>query len=176
MPWRSHQVLELDPSTKSLSLLGQLPSSNFSGAGYASSHPHAMPPHLARAPLQRGAQRQRRPQREARELLSLKTLRHIPSAPTRILDAPGLLDDYYLNLVAWSARNIIAVALGPAVYLWDAKSGTIDELMALEDESDYVCSLKFIPGGTHLAVGTATANTPQCQVAPRLAMMDTHSA
>ena len=90
---------------------------------------------------------------------SAKTLRHIPSAPTRILDAPGLLDDYYLNLVAWSARNIIAVALGPAVHLCDAKSGSIDELMALEDESDYVCSLKFIPGGTHLAVGTATANT-----------------
>ena len=33
MPWRSHQVLELDPSTKSLSLLGQLPSSNFSWHG-----------------------------------------------------------------------------------------------------------------------------------------------
>ena len=86
-------------------------------------------------------------------------LRHIPSAPNRILDAPDLVDDYYLNLVSWSCDNIIAVALGPAVYLWNAKTGSIEELMALEDESDYVCSLDWIPGGTHLAVGTASAAT-----------------
>jgi cell division cycle protein 20 (cofactor of APC complex) len=62
-------------------------------------------------------------------------LRHIPSAPTRILDAPDLIGGYYLNLVSWSCDNIIAVALGPAVYLWNAKSGAIEELMALEDET-----------------------------------------
>lgn len=95
----------------------------------------------------------------SRPLKSAKTLRHIPSQPTRILDAPDLQDDYYLNLIAWSAKNTIAVALGPAVYLWDAKTGSIDELMALEDDTDYVCSLKWIPGGTHLAVGTAMAST-----------------
>jgi cell division cycle protein 20 (cofactor of APC complex) len=90
---------------------------------------------------------------------SAKSLRHIPSAPTRVLDAPDLLDDYYLNLVSWSSENIIAVALGPAVYLWNAKTGGIEELMALECESDYVCSLEWIPGGSHLAVGTASAQT-----------------
>jgi cell division cycle protein 20 (cofactor of APC complex) len=95
----------------------------------------------------------------SRPLKSARTLRHIPSQPTRILDAPDLKDDYYLNLIAWSANNTIAVALGPAVYLWDAKTGSIDELMVMEDETDYVCSLKWIPGGTHLAVGTATAST-----------------
>ena len=31
-----------------------------------------------------------------------KATRHIPSAPERILDAPELLDDYYLNLLDWS--------------------------------------------------------------------------
>jgi cell division cycle protein 20 (cofactor of APC complex) len=31
--------------------------------------------------------------------------------------------------------------------------------MALEDETDYVCSLEWIPGGTHLAVGTAGSAT-----------------
>jgi cell division cycle protein 20 (cofactor of APC complex) len=88
-----------------------------------------------------------------------KVTRQIPSAPSRILDAPDLLDDYYLNLISWSSENMIAVALGPAVYLWNAKTGAIDELMALENESDYVCSLDWIPGGTHLAIGTAGAQT-----------------
>ena len=30
-----------------------------------------------------------------------KTFRQIPSAPERILDAPELVDDYYLNLLDW---------------------------------------------------------------------------
>jgi cell division cycle protein 20 (cofactor of APC complex) len=88
-----------------------------------------------------------------------KSMRQIPSAPSRILDAPDLLDDYYLNLISWSSENVIAVALGPAVYLWNAKTGTIEELMALENENDYVCSLEWIPGGSHLAVGTAGCET-----------------
>lgn len=44
-----------------------------------------------------------------------KVLRHIPQTPERILDAPELKQDFYLNLLAWSARNIIAVALGETV-------------------------------------------------------------
>ena len=35
-------------------------------------------------------------------------------APSRVLDAPDLLDDYYLNLTSWGANNCVAVALGPA--------------------------------------------------------------
>jgi len=88
-----------------------------------------------------------------------KSTRQIPSLPSRILDAPDLLDDYYLNLLSWSSQNIIAVALGPAVYLWNAKSGSIEELMALEGEGDYISSVEWIPGGTHLAIGTASAQT-----------------
>jgi cell division cycle protein 20 (cofactor of APC complex) len=40
-----------------------------------------------------------------------KTTRHIPSAPVRILDAPDLVDDYYLNLLSWGSSNVLAVAL-----------------------------------------------------------------
>ena len=36
-----------------------------------------------------------------------KYSRHIPQAPERILDAPELLDDYYLNLLDWNAENIL---------------------------------------------------------------------
>lgn len=44
-------------------------------------------------------------------------LRHIPQTPERILDAPELKQDFYLNLLAWSSRNIIAVALSETVRL-----------------------------------------------------------
>ena len=47
-----------------------------------------------------------------------KYTRHIPQAPERILDAPELLDDYYLNLLDWGKNNVLAVALGDSIYLW----------------------------------------------------------
>lgn len=46
--------------------------------------------------------------------------RYIPQAPDRILDAPDIVDDYYLNLMDWGSNNILAAALGSHVYLWNA--------------------------------------------------------
>jgi len=87
---------------------------------------------------------------------SVKSSRHIQSAPVRILDAPELMDDYYLNLLSWSSSNSLAVALSQSVYIWDAATGAIKELLNLPDADDYVSSVSFIPqGGNHLAVGTA---------------------
>ena len=61
-----------------------------------------------------------------------KPVRHIPSAPIRILDAPDMLDDYYLNLLSWSTDNKLAVALQSCIYLWDASTGSIKELMNVD--------------------------------------------
>jgi len=83
--------------------------------------------------------------------------RKIPTQPSRILDAPELVDDYYLNLVSWGNSNILAVALGQCVYLWHAKSGEIDHLLTLEEEDDYVTSVTWcnnIGNEKFLAVGT----------------------
>ena len=38
--------------------------------------------------------------------------RNIPNTPERILDAPNLIDDYYLNLLDWSVDNVVSVGLG----------------------------------------------------------------
>jgi cell division cycle 20, cofactor of APC complex len=80
--------------------------------------------------------------------------RHIPLAPEKILDAPELMDDYYLNLLDWSPTNVLAVALGQTVYLWNAASGGIEQLCETEREDDHVTSVSWSPDGTHLAVGT----------------------
>jgi len=88
--------------------------------------------------------------------------RHIPSAPTRILDAPDLLDDYYLNLLSWSDTNVLAVALSQTVYLWNAETGHIDELCNVENEGPdaSISSVSWIQeGGGHLAVGTSWGKT-----------------
>ena len=57
-----------------------------------------------------------------------------PQASERILDAPDIVDDYYLNLLDWSSQNVSAVALGPHVYLWHASTGTIQQLPAIPPE------------------------------------------
>jgi hypothetical protein len=57
--------------------------------------------------------------RESRQSVSslsqdilISKIRKINSQPYRVMDAPNLIDDFYLNLVDWSLQNIIAVALG----------------------------------------------------------------
>jgi len=85
--------------------------------------------------------------------VSKRAFRHIDSTPARILDAPDLLDDYYLNLLDWSSRNTVAVALGCAVYLWDAATGEIELLCENEEDDNNITSVSFMADGTHLAVG-----------------------
>lgn len=45
-------------------------------------------------------------QGKASQAVDKKPSRHIPQAPERVLDAPELVDDYYLNLLDWSAGTI----------------------------------------------------------------------
>ena len=54
-------------------------------------------------------------------------------------------------------NNILAVALGSSVYLWNAETGSIDHLLELEG-ADYVCSLSWIEEGNLIAVGTSLGN------------------
>nr|CAH7755583.1 unnamed protein product [Callosobruchus chinensis] len=103
--------------------------------------------------------------------------RYIPQAPDRILDAPDIVDDYYLNLMDWGSNNILAAALGAHVYLWNAGTGNIDQLLELEG-NDYVCSLAWIQEGNILAVGTTngTVELWDCSRTKKLRIMDGHSA
>jgi len=83
-----------------------------------------------------------------------KSSRYIPHSADRILDAPDILDDYYLNLIDWSSQNVVAVALNNHVFLWNATTGNIEELLELPSP-DYVSSLSWIQDGYYLAVGTS---------------------
>lgn len=80
--------------------------------------------------------------------------RHIPQQPEKILDAPSLLEDFYLNLVDWGSNNTLAVALAETVYLWNAETGSIASLCETSAFDDCVTSVSWMPDGNHLAVGT----------------------
>lgn len=84
----------------------------------------------------------------------VKTPRKVPRSPYKVLDAPALQDDFYLNLVDWSSHNVLAVGLGNCVYLWNACSSKVTKLCDLGID-DSVCSVGWAQRGTHLAVGTS---------------------
>ena len=83
----------------------------------------------------------------------VKSTRYISNTPERILDAPDLLDDYYLNLLDWSDQNVLSIALGQSVYLWDAADGSINQLCELPEEANNVTSVQWGAEGAYLAVG-----------------------
>lgn len=95
-----------------------------------------------------------------------RATRHIPLECARILDAPGMRSDYYINPLDWSvSENVLAVALSDTVYLWNANNGDTEELdvssICNADSEQYISALKFIKGangGTTLAIGVSTSD------------------
>jgi cell division cycle 20-like protein 1 (cofactor of APC complex) len=81
-----------------------------------------------------------------------KTPRAVSKVPYKVLDAPDLADDFYLNLVDWGSQNILGVGLGSCVYMWNSASGRVTKLCDLTD--DTVTSVNWIQRGSHIAIGT----------------------
>ncbi|KAI7906760.1 WD40-repeat-containing domain protein [Cokeromyces recurvatus] len=88
---------------------------------------------------------------------SVKMKRRINMTPERILDAPYIVDDYYLNVLDWSKKNIVAIGMDKSVYLWNADTGAIRALKY--NSNDQVCSLSWSSDGYYLAVGTESGDT-----------------
>ncbi|CAH8433503.1 unnamed protein product [Schistosoma guineensis] len=80
--------------------------------------------------------------------------RTIPQMPEKVLDAPDIIDDFYLNILDWSMDNILAVALNQEVYLWNSSSGDITCLMSCGFDDEYVSSLEWSPDSPNIiAIG-----------------------
>ncbi|KAH0971836.1 hypothetical protein GBA52_023992 [Prunus armeniaca] len=90
-----------------------------------------------------------------RRLLSPLFIRpNLPSPdPERTLDAPGIVDNFYLNLLDWSSSNILAIALGNSVYLWNPSHRSIVELVTIDDEDGPITSISWALDGQRIAVG-----------------------
>lgn len=96
---------------------------------------------------------------ESEKLLSSphKSPRKIPKLPFKVLDAPELQDDFYLNLVDWSSQNVLAVGLGTCVYLWSAHTSQVTKLCELADNA-MVNSVSWMQRGSHVAIGTSNGD------------------
>ena len=70
--------------------------------------------------------------------------------------AIDLMDDYYLNLLHWGRNNCVAIALKQSVYMWNATDRTVQQLLTLEGEDDYVTSVQWSADNENtIAVGTS---------------------
>ncbi|KAJ2615732.1 substrate-specific activator of APC-dependent proteolysis [Coemansia sp. RSA 1365] len=88
-----------------------------------------------------------------RHMLGTRTVpRRIARDPVKVLDAPGIRDDYYLNLLDWSSSDRIAVGLDREVYVWDAQTSATSRLCGVGDD-DWVTSVGWADDGRYLAVG-----------------------
>jgi len=70
--------------------------------------------------------------------------RKFSKIPFKILDAPGLMDDFYLNLVDWSNDNNLVVGLHNSVFIWSANKSRVQKLTEYGDEN-YVSSVSWNP-------------------------------
>ena len=59
---------------------------------------------------------------------AFKPARKVSKMPFKVLDAPQLQDDFYLNLVDWSSSNLLAVGLSRAVYIYSAATQQVSHL------------------------------------------------
>lgn len=102
--------------------------------------------------------------------------RVVSKVPYKVLDAPELADDFYLNLVDWGSANVLGVGLGSSVYIWHAQTSQVSKLCTLED--DVITSLSWIQKGTHIAIGTGKGLVQiwDAEKARRLRTMTGHTA
>ena len=79
--------------------------------------------------------------------------RRIPKIPEKILDAPEIVNDYYLSLIDWGAQNQLAVCLNQTLYIWNANDGNIKQLFQLSNTDKILTSVHWCENGVTLAVG-----------------------
>ncbi|XP_004422869.1 PREDICTED: cell division cycle protein 20 homolog B isoform X1 [Ceratotherium simum simum] len=79
----------------------------------------------------------------------------------------GLRNDYYLNILDWNFQNLVAIALGSSVYVWNGENHNGIEHIDLSLTCNYVSSVSWVKEGTCLAVGTSEGEVQLLDVATK---------
>ncbi|KAK1569118.1 hypothetical protein Q3G72_032762 [Acer saccharum] len=83
--------------------------------------------------------------------------RKLPKQEARVLDAPDLIDNYYQKNLDWGNNNILAVALGSELYLWNSKNSNVQKLLQAVEEDNYPTSVAWSGSARNLVVGYANS-------------------
>lgn len=85
---------------------------------------------------------------------SIKYSRRIPKAPFKILDAPGVVDDFYQDILDWSTKDVIAVGIENCIFFFKNKTPKENSVSKFGDfvDSNYT-TIKFSPSGDLVAAG-----------------------
>ncbi|KAL3156967.1 hypothetical protein ABBQ38_001225 [Trebouxia sp. C0009 RCD-2024] len=94
-------------------------------------------------------------------LLSANSSRTISASPFRVLDAPGLIDDFYVSLIDWSQQGLLAAALGMELYVYNTITSRASDslyertfkLASYQSEDISIRSVAWSQSGAHLAIG-----------------------
>lgn len=98
----------------------------------------------------------------------------IETEPVSILDAPGLRDDFYLNILDWSQKDSLAIALDDTVYLWMASTGTVEAVCQVNGRNDYIASVAFSTEGDQLVCGNSKGCLTITDLATQTSIQDYH--
>lgn len=89
-----------------------------------------------------------------------KPTRKISKIPFKVLDAPELQDDFYLNLVDWSSLNVLSVGLGTCVYLWSACTSQVNDHPYQENEAPIAVASCRATEGAVLGIQHSQCSAP----------------
>ena len=85
------------------------------------------------------------------------SIRKISSHAYKILDAPNLQDDFYLNVLDWSHQNLIGIGLENTLYTWSPLTNFTTKIFELSRDS-LISSISF-NNDNYLAMGDTTGST-----------------
>ena len=67
-----------------------------------------------------------------------------------------------INVLDWGRNNLLAVALGPSIFLWNSQDGSVTQLLELTEEGSYITALSWAQKGKYLAVGVNDGSIQVC--------------
>nr|XP_056705019.1 cell division cycle protein 20 homolog B [Euleptes europaea] len=88
--------------------------------------------------------------------ISAGTEKSLPLEPEIRFHISGLRNDYYLNLLDWSHRNLLAVALGSVLYIWNGETNqNVKSIDLCSSCKYYVASIAWMRENPWLAFATS---------------------
>lgn len=87
-----------------------------------------------------------------------KEKKRLPKHPYKVLEAPGLIDDYYLNLLDWSYTGLLSIGIKDKVYVWSNTKSKISKLCSY-DGGIYVGAVNWSKYDNQIAVGKSDGKT-----------------